>query len=609
MAVSLNETGFRTVLRAHNLEELQYFIQRVIFSHGGTVKAQSDFDHFAEDVFASRNEQSYTAIVTELQQCGWIIWPFEEHEFCDAESNPDLESEAVSSAATADVTAQSSEGSELDDPSFQRVLATKSVQQIQYFIQRVIFAEGGTVKTQRDLELFSEECCVGEGATDFVSLLQELRLSNWVIWPFVESDGEAFLDALGATSTTSCSSDDRAPNTGSGKFGTLSEPLPDTLNHGLSPVEAQGVEPEGQTDQVLSACPAALEESIKLLSDEVRLDGKSLSSVAVDDLGAFGVYTRRWGVRNLIRSQTHALVLRHPSDAERGLLLMEDRDRSTLVLGAAEAARQLGLSSVSGRQRVSEPFYRRFAQDTDALARLRAQVEPVSTPRNSVRSVKAPSHSACSSACAAGPVDEEAGQCPICFDDLESSHAAMRCSGEAGVRHYFHSQCMTQWVERARHGEGATCPLCRGHVEFNAKRLEEFLDSGKSADLTADDRSFLQACAANIAAAGAVWGDAMSVENAKKAGGIVAATGWGFFLAYSETAQSSPTLQNTLLMEGLEREHHIAQGIGYALGMGLKFVKEAQKQKEQQQHRQHHQPQARSEQERMLERRSGQGLR
>ena len=72
----------------------------------------------------------------------------------------------------------------------------------------------------------------------------------------------------------------------------------------------------------------------------------------------------------------------------------------------------------------------------------------------------------------------EVYECPVCFDPIQTSNAAMRCTGEGGQCHYFHAHCLAQWIQTMRHsGTSPTCPCCRGAVEIHTRRLEEFLSS------------------------------------------------------------------------------------------------------------------------------------
>lgn len=88
---------------------------------------------------------------------------------------------------------------------------------------------------------------------------------------------------------------------------------------------------------------------------------------------------------------------------------------------------------------------------------------------------------------------EELDCCPICTEDMNPNDAAMRCNGAAGRRHYFHVQCLTQWIQQCRRdGHAPTCPTCRGALQVQQKRLHDFL-SGKGQKLDESDREVIDA--------------------------------------------------------------------------------------------------------------------
>merc|ERR1712008_346552 len=102
--------------------------------------------------------------------------------------------------------------------------------------------------------------------------------------------------------------------------------------------------------------------------------------------------------------------------------------------------------------------------------------------------------------------------------------------------------CMLRWVEQCRAGlSGATCPICRGQIQFHAQRLEQFLSGAQSAGLATEDRTFLQQCADRLRATGdADWGDVFTLENAQHVGGIGA-----WLLAAATMPTSEPHIGRT----------------------------------------------------------------
>jgi len=79
--------------------------------------------------------------------------------------------------------------------------------------------------------------------------------------------------------------------------------------------------------------------------------------------------------------------------------------------------------------------------------------------------------------------------CPICFEAIDSGNAAMRCVGDAGRHHYFHARCLQQWI--LQNVRGARCPTCRGHLQLNAHRLRQWLNSRNAAGLNQQELSVL----------------------------------------------------------------------------------------------------------------------
>jgi len=73
-------------------------------------------------------------------------------------------------------------------------------------------------------------------------------------------------------------------------------------------------------------------------------------------------------------------------------------------------------------------------------------------------------------------------ECSVCLDPMPAGCAAMRCSGVGGKRHYFHAECLSSWICQCQtRGKGSpTCPECRGPVQIQPRRFEEFLaEKGK----------------------------------------------------------------------------------------------------------------------------------
>ena len=64
--------------------------------------------------------------------------------------------------------------------------------------------------------------------------------------------------------------------------------------------------------------------------------------------------------------------------------------------------------------------------------------------------------------------EEDDDGCPICFEEIEEDAIAMRCSGKHGQHHYFHSQCLEDWIRSQQERRAnETCPICRGSLEYH----------------------------------------------------------------------------------------------------------------------------------------------
>jgi len=131
---------------------------------------------------------------------------------------------------------------------------------------------------------------------------------------------------------------------------------------------------------------------------------------------------------------------------------------------------------------------------TEALAEVDARgVESDARLQAAIDHLMAASSDASCAAGAAPAVPEEACECSICCEDMELASAAMRCSGQHGKRHYYHAQCLSQWIQQCRRENlPPTCPECRGELQVRAQRLGDFL-ADKAGKLNHDDVEALRA--------------------------------------------------------------------------------------------------------------------
>eukprot|EP00747_Dinoflagellata_sp_TGD_P058429 gnl/TRDRNA2_/TRDRNA2_151110_c2_seq2.p1 gnl/TRDRNA2_/TRDRNA2_151110_c2~~gnl/TRDRNA2_/TRDRNA2_151110_c2_seq2.p1 ORF type:complete len:619 (+),score=92.50 gnl/TRDRNA2_/TRDRNA2_151110_c2_seq2:79-1935(+) len=593
-ATELDEQGYQRALSSGSEEQIRSFVQRVIFVRGGTVKSVVDLERFARDCQAE--VCSFAALLAELDYASWVIWPASPEVASAAnEEVPASGCTGTAAAAAAASAGSPNNGRAEQDPSaaeeenFQRALASASAETMSTFIRRAVFILGGSVKSEHDLDDFARETAsAASGAPrSYSALVHELRLCSWVIWPASTTTAES---SVGRPASS-------VPEAATGCSGSCSS----SSSCGVQ--ENASTAPGAPSSSSSQAPPC-------LLHGEVRLDDSTqIWSKPVDDLGALAVFTPAMGFRALFSARTFLLVLRNPTQPTRGLVLLQGPDRAAMVATGRQVAEALGVAGGGG---VDPEVYVALTQDSELRSAVLPSIAsapapagiaqqqpgglssfgsgggqgpPATAPSNGTagRPSEAASSSsgspptAAAAAAAAGAADDGAiGECPICFCEISQEDAAMRCSGEGGRHHYFHSACMRQWVEQCRTGRsGPSCPICRCRLEFHAQRLDDFLRGPQAEGLDAEDRSFLQACADRLRQAGSAWGDVCTLENAKKGAGLVACGGVGFMMGYNNT---HPGLQQVLstATHDLPQEHRMAQNVGYFVGLVARVLRDVQ---------------------------------
>ncbi|CAJ1396457.1 unnamed protein product [Effrenium voratum] len=292
------------------------------------------------------------------------------------------------------------------------------------------------------------------------------------------------------------------------------------------------------------------------LAAEVLVDGSALcaENVQGDASNTLQIVAPPWGLQSyLLRSRMFQLVILHRGDPQRGLVISSSTDRSRLQALAEEILRQLGPAVASLGEAHT---YQALQTQPDLLRRLMVSPQAVA---EELHLPSAPSEEV--------HPEEEHGDCPICFDALAPGEAAMRCCGAGGQHHYFHARCLQSWVHSCRNGREATCPVCRGRLQMNGQRLQEFLNGSDSAGLSQDDRTFLESVSDGLRGKNR-WSNMNRLERVAYAGGVMAAAGWGFMLGFAEERnRRGQSLSRALVLDVLPREHQMAQGIGYLVGL------------------------------------------
>lgn len=332
------------------------------------------------------------------------------------------------------------------------------------------------------------------------------------------------------------------------------------------------------------------------------MDGIQLSSEPVAEIGPLVVTAPPWRFLHVVSARMYLLVLRNPRDPSRGLTLMTNTNSQALVQTAqgmmaalAEADHQMLGSlwdqemydELSGSPALLSAMAEAVTQSgaVGVQALLGSSGSSSSSSSGSCPAPAAPSAPPAPSAGAAAeapPAQEEEGECPICYEPIHMGDAAMRCCGSGGAHHYFHAHCLQSWIRTCQGGRsGASCPVCRGRLQFHGVRLQQFLQSPGAAALSEDERSFLEQVADGLRGR-SDWVDMSTLEKAAYAGGIVAAAGWGFMLGYSHTQHRASSL---LLVQSVPQEHQMAQNLGWVAGLIVRVLRQAMQDKDREESR------------------------
>lgn len=182
----------------------------------------------------------------------------------------------------------------------------------------------------------------------------------------------------------------------------------------------------------------------------------------------------------------------------------------------------------------------------------------------------------------AGRADGGEMECPVCIDTIPSQEMAMRCAGDGGRPHYFHSACLQEWARTCNTNmQAVRCPVCRGAIQVHAERLQTLLaDPVQTQRLDPADRSFLEHIAAQATQLGtaAGWADletVLTAENLTAAVGMMGAFGHGFWVA---TRTTYAPLSDELMHHAFERmtpQATVAHLVGLAVGFTFRLASTA----------------------------------
>lgn len=346
-----------------------------------------------------------------------------------------------------------------------------------------------------------------------------------------------------------------------------SAPLDDQLGDPPSPVAAP------DPTQALREMQTGVEE--------VRMDGGELCSSPIERCGPFLIVANPWRPRHIFASRLFSIVLENPTDNSRGLMLLSSTDYNVIIKAArrieVEFNHHLNVHSVN-----HETIYAALLQDPVLLAAMAASEDAPQVSASNTSNLTANSTIPSRAVPAAAgdplepvPPEEEGVECPICYGELQPGDAAMRCCGEAGRNHYFHAECLQGWIQACRRGQSPTCPICRGGLQFNGERLEDFLN-GSNTGLDSEERSFLRSIADGLKGQNQ-WSDMNNLERTAYAGGILAAASWGFMLGYTEDRHR---VSNLLLVQQVPQQHQVAQGVGWITGLVVRVIQQVLRSRE-----------------------------
>lgn len=512
----------------------------------------------------------------------------------------------------------------LGDAGYATVAASGDAAQMSVYIRRAIAFHGGVVLEEEALSHFAQVRCADPG--NYTDLFRNLNTCPWISWP-----GQQPLTIPGLQRAVSTheespkaagSGDPSAKSLGDYSSFLAARSSEDVQLERSGDVDMEpSAPPMSSLPRSLSELPSAPPmselgdpESSKLAGNsttpacqnEVHMNGSELCSTPFETIGPLVVTAPPWRPQHVFTRRPFFLVLRNPSDATRGLVLCTSTDRSVVSQTGHGILQELNAVSPELVSALAESaVYDALNHDPALLAAVAASTDAGDNPLcqllgglSSSSSMPAPAADAVPEVSTAASADaasessappaedvhpeEETGECPICFEEIHGGEAAMRCAGEGGQHHYFHARCLQQWIRSSQQGRlrEASCPICRGRLQFNGQRLNEFLDSESSAGLNQEERSMFQAIADGLQCRNN-WSDMTKLEKAANIGGLVASAGFGFMLGFSGSHNAERATMEVMHHCEVPRNHQIAQGVGWVAGLLARIIREAMRDREQ----------------------------
>lgn len=266
--------------------------------------------------------------------------------------------------------------------------------------------------------------------------------------------------------------------------------------------------------------------------------------------------------------KNYEIIIAHPSIRGRGFRLVDlgncSKPDAEHIL---EQIRFLLSEHIDG-DRISPTMYQNLVNQPKLrlsfIEAARSAATPAEIPLPSAPPQE-PSIPHATSTTATDETDESGHTCPICIDDINPAQAVMRC--QSSPCHYFHRHCLGSWIRQFQSSGNPTCPMCRQGLDIHGGRLNDFLSGSASANLSDEQRTFLQRLMDKVPATDE-WAELITLENAQYVGGIMMSFGYGFFRGYNHV------IGGDLRLFPVPYHVQVSEGAGYIIGVISRIMKD-----------------------------------
>ena len=482
----------------------------------------------------------------------------------------------------------------LDETGYRAVYGTKDAHQLSLYLRRLVAYIGGVVTDDDGLLSYAHTLLDGvpreKKFDEIVADFSHLPFATMISVNNPEDD-----DSRGSKRSQH---PDKCPDGGTPKKVRGSD---SAGNHTFAEGSSSSV-PQGKS--VSSSTAAERNAPLPSALEEIRMDGYQFCSEPFENLGAMVVTAPPWSPYHIVSARIFSLVLINPLDHTRGIVLAQHEDQAVVSGAGNGIVNEMGGVENSSQVLSSPQVYESLRADSTLISLLFAGPDHLSSlSAMAGASTERPAPSAppawemvdatdAAGSAQSGNSDgsaetsgstghvhdaapEEANDvsdCPICFEQIQPDDAAMRCAGTGGHHHYFHAGCLQGWIRSQRgRAQTATCPICRGRLQFNRSRLQAFLSNeSESTTLSNDERTFLQSISDGLTGSNN-WEDMTALERVGYTGGILAAAAGGFMVSYSDNVQTNPYFMADA-WNMLPADHRIAATVGWFGGIVARIV-------------------------------------